>query len=119
MFARKFDDGLSLARAAAERAAAVMRDAIAERGNCRIVASTGASQFSFLDALTKAAFVDWSKVEFFHLDEYVGMPETHPASFRKMLRERLISKTGIMQCHFVEGDAADLPKAVREISEQV
>jgi glucosamine-6-phosphate deaminase len=119
MLVRKFDDGSSLALAAAERAAAVMRDAIAERGNCRIVASTGASQFAFLDALTKAAFVDWSKVEFFHLDEYVGMPETHPASFRKMLRERLISKTGMTRCHFVEGDAADLPRAVREISEQV
>jgi len=63
--------------------------------------------------------IDWNKVEAFHLDEYVGLPVTHPASFRKFLMERVIKKTGITKYHFVEGDAADLSLAIREVSTQV
>ena len=74
------------------------------------MAATGASQFEFLDELTSAPDIDWSRVELFHLDEYVGLPVTHPASFRKYLFERLIHKTGITRHHLLNGELD--PKAV-------
>ena len=107
MLLRIFSDKASLAGAAAEQAANAIRRAIAERGRARILVATGASQFEFLDALTRAQGVDWTKVEAFHLDEYVGLPMTHPGSFRKMLLEHLIQKTGITRYHLIEGDAPD------------
>ncbi|MBV9483324.1 MAG: glucosamine-6-phosphate deaminase [Acidobacteria bacterium] len=96
-------DKYSLARSAAEQSAGIIRQAIAERGGARIVAATGASQFEFLDELTRAASIAWNKVEMFHLDEYLGMPPTHPASFRRYLRERLIDRVGITRAHLLDG----------------
>ncbi len=104
MIVRVFEDKLSLSAAAAEQAAAAVRRAILDRGRARIVVATGTSQLDFLDALTKAENIDWQRIEMFHLDEYVGLPITHPASFRKYLLERLILKTGITQYHFLDGD---------------
>ena len=113
---RKFPDKKSLAAAAATRAAMVIRHAIAERGKARIIAATGASQFEFLEALTKIADIDWQRVEMFHLDEYVGLPETHPASFCKYLRERFIDKVGIGEYRLLSGtdDPAIVMKKVGE-----
>jgi glucosamine-6-phosphate deaminase len=112
---RLFEDGITLARAAAEQAATVMRSAIATRDRCRIVLATGNSQIAFLDALIRMPGIDWKRVEAFHLDEYVGMPITHSASFRKFLLERVIRKAGIGTFHPVEGDASDLPAALRDV----
>ena len=95
MLLRIFSDKVSLGRAAAEQAAGAIRRAIAARDHARIVAATAASQLEFLDALTQAPGIDWAKVEAFHLDEYIGLPITHPGSFRKMLMELLVTKTGI------------------------
>src|SRR5437773_2402023 len=75
--------------------ASAIRQAITDRGKARIVAATAASQVEFLDILTHAPEIDWKRVEAFHLDEYVGLPISHPGSFRKMLLQQLISKTGI------------------------
>ena len=97
-------DKYSLGQAAADQAAGILRRALSNQGSARIVAATGASQFEFLDALTKAPNIDWSRVELFHLDEYVGLPSTHPASFRKYLFERLIHKTGVTKYHLLDGD---------------
>lgn len=124
MLIKVFQDKVSLSRAAAEQAAASIRRAIAERGRARIIAATGVSQFDFLDALTKAPGLDgpeieWAKVEAFHLDEYIGLPAAHPASFRKFLMERLARKTGIVNFHFIEGDAADPSVIVREVGKQL
>jgi glucosamine-6-phosphate deaminase len=94
----------SLGRAAADHAAASLRRAIRENGVARIIAATGASQFEFLESLTSSPEIDWGRVEVFHLDEYIGLPMTHPASFRKYLFERFISKTGITRYHFLDGD---------------
>jgi glucosamine-6-phosphate deaminase len=94
----------SLGRAAADHAATSLRQAIRDHGVARVIAATGASQFEFLDALTSAPDIDWECVEIFHLDEYIGLPITHPASFRKYLFERLINKTGISRYHFLDGD---------------
>jgi len=102
---KKFPDKESLASAAADRAANIIRNSIAAHGKARIIAATGASQFEFLDALTKLPKIDWGRVEMFHLDEYIGIPETHPASFCKYLHERLIDKVGIRQYHLLSGTA--------------
>ncbi len=94
-------DRPTLGRWAAEQAAATLRRVIAERGEARLVACTGSSQFEVLEAFTAEPGIDWTRVEMFHLDEYAGLPESHPASFRKFLRERLIDKTGIINYHLL------------------
>lgn len=108
-----------MARTASEQAATAIRRAIAERGRARIIAATGVSQFEFLDALTQMPDIDWPKVEAFHLDEYIGLPATHPASFRKFLMERLASKTGIVNFQWIEGDAADPTVVIRAVGQQL
>jgi glucosamine-6-phosphate deaminase len=119
MLLRLFDDKQSLGRAASDQAAIALRHAISEHGRARIIAATGTSQFEFLDILTKASAIDWTKVEMFHLDEYIGLPKTHRASFRNILMERLVSKAGIVKYHFIEGDAPDPSLVVRELSQQL
>jgi glucosamine-6-phosphate deaminase len=101
---RVFEDKLALSRAAAEQAAVALRRAIQEHGRARIIAATGASQLDFLDLLTKKGNIEWPRVEMFHLDEYLGLPITHPASFRKYLLENFIRKTGITQIHLLDGN---------------
>ena len=105
-----FPTKTEMAAAAARQAADALRRALHARGKANVIAATGASQFEFLDALVKAPGIDWSRTVFFHLDEYVGVPATHPASFRRYLRERIVEKVRPGQFHFIEGDAAD-PKA--------
>ena len=119
MLLKVFNDRVVLGQAAAEQAATAVRRAIAERGYARIIAATAASQLEFLDALTKAPGIDWSKVEAFHLDEYIGLPVTHPGSFRKMLLEQLVQKTGIANYHLLDGDAADPMEAVQRVGKQL
>jgi glucosamine-6-phosphate deaminase len=115
---RIFEEKLELARAAAEQASTAIRDAITERGLARIVAATGSSQFEFLEALTASAGIDWQKVELFHLDEYIGIPMTHPASFCKYLQKRVIDKTGITMLHLLNG-AVDPTETIRRASESI
>jgi len=111
-----FPDKIQLGQAAAAQAAGVIQDAIKERGQARIIAATGASQFEFLKALTARKDLEWNRVEMFHLDEYVGLPANHPASFRKYLVERLIEPTGIEKYHFLDGEV-DPYKVCREVGE--
>ena len=101
-----------------ERAAAVtaeeIKKAIAERGVCRLLLSTGASQFEVLEALVKMD-LEWDKVVMFHLDEYVGMPITHVASFRKYLTERFVNLVHPKAAHFVNGEG-DVEKNIAELT---
>src|SRR5688572_7782350 len=110
---KTYVDRLTMSRAAARQAADVLRSTLAARARARIVAATGASQFDFLEALTGADGIDWSRVEMFHLDEYVGLPIDHPASFRKYLRERLIDKAGLREYHLLDAEQAPLEVAAR------
>jgi glucosamine-6-phosphate deaminase len=114
-----FNDKASLGKAAAEQAATAIRRAIGERGHARIIAATAASQLEFLDALTNTPGIDWQKVEAFHLDEYIGLPVTHPGSFRKMFLEQLVRKTGITRYHLLEGDAANPDQTVRGVGKDL
>lgn len=107
-----------MAEAAASQAATAIRNAIHQNGSARIIAATGASQFEFLDYLAKANDIDWKSVEMFHLDEYLGIPITHPASFRKYLLERLINKVGIVRHHLLDGEG-DPRKVIAEVSREI
>ena len=111
---KRFEDKQQMAKVAAEEAASLLRETIQRNGNARIIAATGAAQFAFLEVLTRLPNIDWTRVEMFHLDEYIGIPESHPASFCRFLKERLILKTGIMQHHLLHGDR-DPNTVVREV----
>jgi len=102
---------------AAKCTKALIDAAIAEKGYARVVFSTGASQFTTFDALLKED-IDWSKVEMFHLDEYVALPETHIASFRKYLKERFINKVNLKSVCLVNGEndtQAELARLEKEL----
>src|SRR5437899_12534959 len=118
MVLKVLPDKSSLSKMAAEHAAEAIGRAICDRGQARIIAATAASQFEFLDALTKMPGIDWQKVEVFHLDEYIGLPITHPGSFRKMLLDHLIKKTGIAKYHLLDGDA-DPAEVVRRVGKEL
>jgi len=102
-----FTTKTELGQAAARDAAAIINHAIAERNSAYVIAATGASQFEFLDALMLAP-VDWTKVTFFHLDEYVGLPQSHAASFRRYLKERIVSRVHPRAFYFIDGEADDV-----------
>ena len=104
MVIKRFKDKQELAKVAADEAATALRKAIKENGRARIIAATGAAQFEFLEALTGLPGIDWKKVEMFHLDEYIGIPPSHPASFCRFLQERLIQKTGMSDYHLLSGE---------------
>ncbi|MBA8901843.1 glucosamine-6-phosphate deaminase [Phyllobacterium sp. P30BS-XVII] len=91
---RILSDKRTLGATGAELGAAAIRQAIKQKGKASIIVATGASQFELLQSLVAAENIDWSLVTAFHLDEYVGMDITHPASFRKYLQERFIAPLG-------------------------
>lgn len=110
-------DAADLGKKAAAQAAAYLKEVIEKNGYARIVLSTGSSQFETLSALIDSD-VDWSKVEMFHLDEYVALPETHIASFRKYLKERFISKINLLDYHLVDGNPESIPELTRLLREK-
>lgn len=114
MIVKVYEDKRSLSSAAAEQASIALRHAVLAQGRARITVATGASQLDFLDALTRAEDINWKRIEMFHLDEYIGLPITHPASFRKYLLERLIHTAGITNYHLLDGEA-NAPEVVRSV----
>ena len=114
MVLKVFPDKISLGKAAAEQASATMQAAVRARGRARIIAASAASQIEFLAALTEARDISWKNVELFHLDEYIGLPPTHPASFCRYLQERLITKTGLANYHLLSG-TEDPAKVIRDV----
>lgn len=109
----------ALGQAAAETAANILKQTIKRQGGARLLLSTGASQFDTLKHLVRQD-VDWRRVTMFHLDEYVDLPETHPASFRRYLKERFINVVNPGQAYLVngegdvEGNIAGLASILRE-----
>ncbi|MGI5878675.1 MAG: 6-phosphogluconolactonase [Christensenellales bacterium] len=99
----------SSGKAAADLLADAIARSVDERGECRIVLSTGASQFELFNELVENAAIPWEKVTMFHLDEYVGLPESHIASFRKYLKERFVARVPrLREAVFVNGEAPDI-----------
>ena len=114
---RVFDNPAELGQVAAKNCAEIINEAIARKGKARIVLSTGASQFDTIQALIETK-IDWSKVEMFHLDEYIGLPETHPASFRKYLKERFLNKVNIGKAYLVDGED-DPQKVIAHLTAEI
>lgn len=104
-------------RAAATAAALAIRDLAASRQRIAVIFATGASQFETLAALTTMADVPWDRVLGFHMDEYVGLPADHPASFRRYLRERLTSRVRMHSFHEIDGNAPDPDRTARANAE--
>lgn len=96
-----------LGEAAAEQAARILKSAIEAKGEAVFVAATGKSQFEFLEFLTNIRSINWSRTTMFHLDEYLGIPEAHPASFRKYLKERLIDRVHPGTVYLINGSAKE------------
>jgi len=104
--------------AAAAYAAEAIKQATEEKGQSNIILATGTSQFETLKNLVTATEIDFSKVTMFHLDEYIGLPADHPASFRKYLKERFVDKVPALKTvHFVEGNADDPQQECRRLGD--
>lgn len=110
---RVFDDVEALARDAAGVAGAVLASAIANRGSANVMLATGNSQLRFLEHLVTRAAVDWSRVTAFHMDEYVGVSDTHPASFQRYMRERVATRLPLRVFHYVSGEGDPDAEAAR------
>jgi len=108
-------DKQQMGKAAAAAGAELVRKALAERGAASLIVATGASQFEMLAALSAASDIDWHRVTGFHLDEYVGLPITHPASFRRYLWERFVSRLPLplRAFHFLDGEEDPAAEAAR------
>jgi glucosamine-6-phosphate deaminase len=106
-----------LGQAAAEYSAEILNAAIAENGEARLLLSTGASQLDTLTSLVKMD-VNWDKVTLFHLDEYIDLPENHPASFHKYLYERFIDIVGLKNFHLVKANG-DIGKNIEELTKEI
>ncbi len=101
---RIFPGKAEMASAAAEHASNSLRDLLQKQNIVRLLAATGASQIEFLDALTSQPQIEWTRVELFHLDEYVGIGADHPASFARYIKERIVNRTGIKRYHLLDGN---------------
>lgn len=117
---RIFSDSSALATAAAAMGADLLRQALKRKATASIVVATGASQLAMLSALVKEASIDWSRVRIFHLDEYIGLPMTHPASFRNYLMKRLIAPLGsVGEFVPVNGDVSDIASEIERLNARI
>ena len=114
-------DKLDMAQKAADAAGEKIRKAIAERGEANLVLACAPSQNQTYDALIEEPGIDWGKVNIFHLDEYVGLKADHPASFRLNLHKTILDRLPqpVKSFHAIEGDAADLEKALVEMDAEI
>ncbi len=107
----------TLGKAAAQAGAQALRIALATKPKVAIIVATGASQFEMLDALVHEPDIDWSRVTAFHLDEYIGLPYTHPASFRRYLQERFVARLPHLgEFVGVDGSALDIPSELERLN---
>lgn len=107
----------ALGVAAAQTAAEHIKSAMKKNGRARIMVATGNSQLDVIAALVRAQGIDWRSVEVFHMDEYVGISENHPSSFRYWIRTRLEDKVHPLRVNYINGDAADLDSEIRRYTD--
>ena len=108
---------VQMGEAAAGKVAELITAAVEQQGKARILVSTGQSQFEFFEALVREA-IPWEKVEIFHLDEYIGLPITHKASFRKYLKERFIDRISGAKMHYLNTEG-DIRQTIAEVTETI
>lgn len=111
-----YDEPISMGKAAADFVEGKLNDAIVQNGIANLILATGASQFSFLETF-KERNIDWQKINVFHLDEYKGISDQHPASFRKYLKERILDEVVPKKIYFLNGDAENLEEEMEKYSE--
>jgi glucosamine-6-phosphate deaminase len=111
----------SLGKAAAEQGAMLLRQALQRQGAANLILATGASQFCVLSHLVKESDIAWNKVTLFHLDEYLGLSENHPASFRKYLKDRFVSQlpTPLAAAYWIQGETTDPKGECRRLSDMI
>ncbi|MGB4589941.1 MAG: glucosamine-6-phosphate deaminase [Clostridiaceae bacterium] len=106
-----------LGKKASEIISKAIREAIIEKGSARILLATGASQLSTYTQLIKED-IEWGNVEMFHLDEYIGLPMTHVASFRKYLKERFVDLVHPKNANFISGEG-NITENIRILTEEL
>lgn len=102
-----FPDQPSMAKAVTEEVHAYLVDLLGKQDEVRAILATGNSQIEFLKALAAKGGIDWSRVVLFHMDEYLGLPADHPASFRLYMKERVENRVKPKAFHYLEGDALE------------
>ncbi|MDN5203683.1 glucosamine-6-phosphate deaminase [Fulvivirgaceae bacterium BMA10] len=113
-----YNEPVSMGKAAADFVEKKLNDAIGSKGSANLILATGASQFTFLKAL-KNKNIDWQKVVVFHLDEYKGISASHPASFRKYLKDRILNSINPKHIYFLNGDAEDIDQEMNRYTEEL
>ena len=93
-----------LSAAAAEAFASAVRCALMEKAEIAVILATGNSQLSFARIVGERDDIDWSRISILHMDEYLGMREGHPASFRRWIQENIVQRVGPKAFHGVQGD---------------
>ena len=94
-----------LERTAAQHAASTLIQRLDSQRHVRLISATGSSQVGFLERLIATPGIDWSRVELFHLDEYLGLPAEHPGGFRRFILDRIVKPAGIETFHLIDGTA--------------
>jgi len=113
-----YDGSVGMGNAAADLVATKLNGAVRQNGSANLILATGASQFTFLEALQKKE-IDWKKITVFHLDEYKGISDDHPASFRKYLKERILDAVAPKKVYFLNGDAKDVDEEIRQYENEL
>ena len=120
MHTKTYDTPELMGEAAGNLAALRIESAINDHGKANIILATGASQFYTLKTLVNYDIIDWSKVTVFHLDEYIGISETHPASFRLYLQKRFLEQVGkVKDFHFINGSSDDPEKECARLNQLI
>jgi glucosamine-6-phosphate deaminase len=112
-----YDSNEAMGAAAADDLEQILRQAVTERGEAAVILATGNSQLTFLKALRGKQDLPWDKISIFHMDEYLGMSDQHPASFRRFIREKLNEVVQPRAFYGLAGDAADLEAEMARYSE--
>jgi len=113
-----YDEPIEMGKAAADFVEKKLASAIRLNDSANLILATGASQFSFLKAL-KQKKIDWQKIVVFHLDEYKGITSSHPASFRRYLKERILDDVKPKRIYFLNGDADDIELEINRYQEEL
>lgn len=102
---RVYQEYTDLAQDAAFLAQNYLQSILKQQSIARVVLATGNSQIKFLEAITNAKELDWSRIVCFHLDEYLGIKANHPASFRYYLQQKVAQQVPAREFHYLQGDA--------------
>ncbi len=114
-----YEDNQAMGRAAAAQAAAILREAVAKRGEARVILASANSQMSFIDALTLKEELPWDKITCFHMDEYIGIDSNHSASFAGWMKNRVLDKVKPAAFHFLNGKSGDVEAECRRYAELI